>query len=97
MARHLGGAAITGALLLAAAVVSVCSPGAATARQLVGSGREAAVAVAALATTGRLQAQGEAAVTTAPLGQGDQAAGEEDGSVAASERLSPGGPDPQHH
>jgi len=96
MARHLG-VVVTSALLLAALVVSTCSPGAGAARQLVGSGREAAVAVAALATTGRLQAQGEAAVTTAPLGQGDQAAGEEDGSVAASERLSPGGPDPQHH
>ncbi|KAF8675745.1 hypothetical protein HU200_047229 [Digitaria exilis] len=87
MARRLSVAVVTSALLLVAAVVSLCSPGVGAARQL-GTGGEAAavVAVAPLEMTGALQvpAGGEA--------------GEDDGSVAAaSKRLSPGGPDPQHH
>ncbi|CAO1945487.1 unnamed protein product [Urochloa humidicola] len=93
MARQFS-VAITSALLLAAVVVSMCYPGAGAARQL-GIGREAAVAVAALATTGRhQQAQTEVAGTVQV--PGDEAAGG-DGSLAASKRLSPGGPDPEHH
>ncbi|KAF8695984.1 hypothetical protein HU200_036863 [Digitaria exilis] len=74
MARRLNVAVVTSALLLVAAVVFLCSPGASAARQ------------AQVEMAGALQvpAGGEA--------------GEDDGSVAAaSKRLSPGGPDPQHH
>ncbi|CAO2198144.1 unnamed protein product [Urochloa humidicola] len=92
MARQFS-VAITSALLLAAVIVSICSPGAGAARQL-GIGREAAMAVAALATTSRRQAQVEMAGVVQVPGDDEAAGG--DGSVAASKRLSPGGPDPQH-
>ncbi|KAF8676102.1 hypothetical protein HU200_047607 [Digitaria exilis] len=95
MARRLNVAVVTSALLLAAAVVSLCSPSAGAARQL-GAGREAAAVAVAPLVTGPLQAQVEmAGALQVPAGGGEAG---EDGSVAtASKRLSPGGPDPQHH
>ena len=84
MARRLGVALAAVSLVCAALlVVSMCAPGADAARRLETS----FVAVA----TGRVEVQMAALVREGETGEG------EGGSVAASERHSPGGPDPQHH
>ncbi|TVU35593.1 hypothetical protein EJB05_17491, partial [Eragrostis curvula] len=74
--------------LLLLAVVSMWVSGADAARRLETRRDQAAVAVAPLVANERLQME-----MAGPLVPGN----ETDGSVAASERLSPGGPDPQHH
>ena len=99
MARCLTCSVVLMSALLLVVVVSMCAPGGADAARLLGTEVDAAVAVAVPPLAmGRLQAHEEMTTTALQVPvPGDVEAGEDGSGAAASERLSRGGPDPQHH
>ncbi|KAL6845307.1 hypothetical protein ACP4OV_024802 [Aristida adscensionis] len=110
MARRIGNVRVETAIMLLVVVVvvaSMCASGADAARRLVETTPAPTTLVAAVAplpaATRRAQIQMEdALVREGRAGEdgveaaGVSGSGSGSGSVAASKRLSPGGPDPQH-